>query len=81
MKYNYKPEEVPISTRSNRTKMVWRPIIPVILMKGKKLVGYEALIDSGADHNVFHADLARILGIKITSGKGRKIFGISGVSI
>lgn len=47
-------------------------------MRGKKIVGYETLIDSGADHNIFHGEVAEVLGIKLTTGKKRKILGISG---
>jgi len=81
MKFKYKPEEVPVTPTSNRFKLVWRPIIPIILIKGKKFVGYEALIDSGADYNIFHGDLADILGIKLTKGKSRKVYGLSGQPI
>lgn len=81
MRFNYKPEEVPLTPTSKRTTIVWRPIIPIILIKGKKLVGYEALMDSGADHNIFHGDLTEILGIKLTLGKSRKVYGLGGQSI
>ena len=81
MKFKYKPEEVPVTPTSSRVKLVWRPIIPIILIKDKKFVGYEALIDSGADYNIFHGDLADILGIKLTKGKSRKVYGLSGKPI
>lgn len=81
MKFNYKPEEFPITPTSKRAKVVWRPIIPVILIRGWRLVGYEALIDSGADYNIFHGDLAEIIGIKLTKGKSRKIYSLSGEPI
>ena len=81
MIFKYKPEEIPVTPTSKRVKVVWRPIIPIILIKGKKLVGYEALIDSGADHNIFHGDLAEIIGLKLTSGKSRKVYGLSGEPI
>ena len=80
-KFHYKAEEVPISTTGKRTRVIWRSIVPVILMKGKKLVGLEALIDSGADYNIFHGGVAEVLGIKLTTGKKRKILGITGEPI
>jgi len=51
-----------------------RPIIPVILHYDGKSIGYEALIDSGADFCLFHADLADYLGIPLEQGS-RQIFG------
>ena len=37
----------------------YRPIIPVTLRFNKIEFSYLALIDSGADFNIFHADIAR----------------------
>ncbi len=81
MEYSYKPEEVPVSENSKRKVTIWRPIIPVILMSNRQFVGYEALLDSGADYNVFHSELADILGISLTKGKSRKIYGLGGQHI
>ena len=81
MRFNYRPEEIPISETSKRTKTIWRPIIPIILMKGTKMVGFEALIDSGADNNIFPSEISDVLNIKLKSGKSRKILGISGEPI
>ncbi len=54
-----------------------RPIIPVTIIKGSRLVRFEALIDSGSDFNIFHGDVAAYLGIKLTTGSRRNIAGIS----
>lgn len=77
MEFYYKPEEIPISENTARKTTVWRPIIPIILIKDKIFVGYEALLDTGADYNVFHSEISQILGLKLTSGKSRKIHGLS----
>lgn len=54
-----------------------RPIIPVTLkFKGKEF-NYLALIDSGADFNIFHAELAKILGIDLKKKKAINFGGIS----
>ena len=58
--------------------MLLRPIIPVVLLYKQKLVRYAALIDSGADYNVFHGDVAMYLGIKLKTGSKKHIAGISG---
>ena len=76
MEFTYKPIKVAPTTASQKRKTLWRPIIPVILRYGKALVGYEALIDSGADFNVFDAGIALILGITLKRGKKRQIVGI-----
>ena len=39
----------------------YRPIIPVTLKLNNVEFNYLALIDSGADFNIFHADIAKVL--------------------
>jgi len=57
---------------------VLRPIIPIGLLFNGRSVRYEALIDSGADFNIFNAEIGEILGININSGKKIKFSGIAG---
>ena len=45
------------------------------------MVGYEALIDSGADHNVFDAGIADILGIRLKAGSKKQITGLAGQNV
>lgn len=45
------------------------------------MVGYEALIDSGADFNVFHSEIAQILDIDYKKGRKRQIFGLGNQEI
>lgn len=54
-----------------------RPIIPIEVIHAEKSIRYYALIDSGADMNVFHAEIADILGIDVESGKEGQISGIT----
>lgn len=42
-----------------------RPLIPITLKHKKLKASYLALIDSGADFNVFHADLAQLLNLEL----------------
>jgi hypothetical protein len=81
MKLRYKPLEVEPSKSTSRKITIWRPIIPVILIYKKGMVGYEALIDSGADFNVFHSEIAQILDIDYKRGKKRQIFGLGNQEI
>ena len=74
----YKQLKVNPFPSSKRSINLYRPIIPIIIIYKTKLVQFEALIDSGADYNIFHGDIAAYLGIKLTSGSRRNITGISG---
>ena len=55
---------------------VVRPVIPVTLCRGSKKVKYEVLIDSGADFCLFHAEIGELLGIDVTKGKAKEVFGV-----
>jgi len=62
-----------------------RPIIPIQLSVGGNAVNTPALIDSGADFNLFHIGIADSLGIKLNkekpitfSGVGNKRLSLDG---
>ena len=55
-----------------------KPIIPIGLLFGKKSIRHEALIDSGADFNIFNAEIGELLGISVLSGKKMEFSGITG---
>ena len=55
-----------------------RPVIPVILQFGGAKVGYEVLVDSGADLCLFDEQIGDALGIDVHSGEKREVFGIGG---
>ena len=57
---------------------IWfRPIIPIMLKFNKVEFKYLALLDSGADFNIFHGDIAKIL--KIDLGKIKNSMEFSGI--
>ncbi len=58
---------------------VLRPVIPIEIIYEGKSVSYEALVDSGADGNIFPAQIADILGIDVKSGEKKEVWGITGV--
>ncbi len=60
-------------TKAGRYK---RPLIPIMLRFNKTDVGTLALIDSGADFNIFHADLAKPLGLDLSKLKEIEFGGI-----
>ncbi len=55
--------------------IIYRPIIPVTLRFKNIEVNYLALLDSGADFNIFHADIAAILKIDLKKQKRSMPFG------
>ena len=55
----------------------YRPIISVTLKLNKIVFNYLALIDSGADFNIFHGDIAQLL--KIDLFKLKKPVHFSGI--
>lgn len=58
-----------------------RPLIPVRLLREGRHLDVYALIDSGADASLFHASIAKELGIDVGSGRKERFFGISGDGI
>lgn len=66
---------------SKRSIKIYRPIIPLTIFYRQKFVQFAALIDSGADCNIFPSDVANYLGIELTKGRRRNITGISGGKI
>jgi len=55
-----------------------RPVIPVEVKYKGKAIKYLALIDSGADFCIFHAEIGKVLGIDITKGPKLDYVGITG---
>lgn len=55
-----------------------RPIIPIRLANKAMDIDLYALIDSGADASIFHADIAKDLLIDLESGRKQELFGVSG---
>ena len=75
MKFRY--FEFPLADRSEFFgDTIFKPIIPVKISVGKKSLRYAALIDSGADFCIFHAEIADALGIDIQSGTDIEFAGI-----
>ena len=57
----------------------FRPIIPIEILYKSNRVRYEVLVDSGADENIFDAQIGKILKINIESGEKKEVGGITGV--
>jgi len=57
-----------------------RPIIraEISLARGQDGVPCEVLVDSGADHNIFKAEIGELLGLDVKSGDLYEFQGING---
>lgn len=53
-----------------------RPIIPLILKADYCFILYHGLIDSGADHCIFSLEIAKELGLKLSTKNKAKFIGI-----
>jgi len=84
MKFDFlKLNAIPSPAFPTRTHN-YRPIINahICSIDLPRRIHYYVLLDSGADYNLFHADLAELIGIKdYKSGKEQKMFGIEGDGI
>lgn len=78
LKYDYLKYPAEPSAAFPRRFSASRPVIPIRLIKGTKDVRYHAIIDSGADLCIFHAQIGEVIGLTIESGKLLKFTGVSG---
>lgn len=75
MKFSYL--KFPLPKKSEYLgNVILKPIIPVKISKGNNIVSYAALIDSGADICIFHAEVGKYLGLDIESGKREEFGGV-----
>jgi len=74
MKYVFPYQKIP-KYRNIGQKWREKPLMPITLRHNGQTVSYLALVDSGADFNIFHADLAEILGIDLSLIKSKVPFG------
>lgn len=56
-----------------------RPVIPIQIEYQGRSLGYEVLVDSGADFCIFDAQIGDLLDIDIMSGAERRVCGITGI--
>ena len=71
MKFEYKKFPIPYSDAFSTRHFSSRPVIPIIIKNpvNGRTIGYEALIDSGADFNILPAEVGEIIGLDIKNGK------------
>ena len=54
----------------------FRPVIPIQVRYRGKATRYMALLDSGADVSMFHAEMTEVLGIDLKSGTEMVFYGV-----
>lgn len=75
MKFPY----VKFPSRDPHQPWIARPVVPIILENaGNSSPILAAMVDSGSDRCLFHADIGRAVGLKITEGVPRNFTGIEG---
>ena len=79
MKFPYK-KFVAQSRPGGPTSVVSRPVLPVHLGFGTHRVACEALVDSGADYSIFHAQIGEVIGLEIRKGQRMLFAGVAGVT-
>ena len=80
MKFGYKKVPAPPSEAFPKRAYSYYPLIPIGIEYKGNTTGYEALVDSGADWNVFPAVLGEVIGIDVPTGKKQEFGGIGGKS-
>jgi len=61
-----------------RRTSVSRPVVPIALINGSQRIRNLALIDSGVDYCIFHAEIGEQIGLDIESDKRLSFFGTGG---
>lgn len=77
MKFPYKKFHVS-SRPGERLESVSRPVIPIRVGCGRLQVAYEALLDSGADFSIFHAEIGEAIGLAVRKGRPVTFAGVGG---
>ena len=77
LKYSYRKFPDEPSEAFPRRHSALRPVIPITLINGNQRITYLALIDSGADLCIAHAEIGEQIGIEVESGKSFTFYGIS----
>ena len=65
MKFKYKRFRIFPTPAFPQRRYLLRPIIPLLITYKGKTIGYEVLLDSGADFCIFHAEIGEYLGLRV----------------
>ena len=76
MRFPYR--KINLENPFNSKKFILRPIIPLSIKYQDKTLRFEALIDSGADFNIFPMEIAEKLGISLKNPDQISFAGVGG---
>ena len=62
-------------------EIFYKPVVPVIFKYKDRKFPYQALIDTGADISIIHAEIAEQLGINLENGDKYPFGGIYGIGV
>jgi hypothetical protein len=82
LRFPYQSEPILEPDPATGALHVYRPVIPIrLIYRHRELVRYRyrALVDSGADWCLFHAEVGELVGIPVPQGKPRKFVGVEGI--
>jgi hypothetical protein len=57
---------------------VLRPVIPIKLKNNGQEIGYQVLVDSGADMCLFDSEIGAAIGIDVKKGRKCEVSGVGG---
>lgn len=78
MRFPYKKFVVQ-SRPGGPASVVTRPVVPIHVVSHQR-VAYEALVDSGADYSIFHAQIGEAIGLEVRKGRRVIFAGVGGVA-
>ena len=76
MRFPYR--KINLKNPFNSKTFILRPIIPLSIKYQDKALRFEALIDSGADFNIFPVEIAKKLGIILKNSDQISFAGVGG---
>jgi hypothetical protein len=79
VKYPYKPFPLDHVDPVSKLDYAWRPALKVLIWyQNKRTAPIESILDTGADHCIFDAQIGEDLGIPVTKGAPVAFTGIGG---
>ncbi len=83
LSYSYNPFSLINDKLNQIIGEIFRPMVTIKLScdQSKSIIQFEALVDSGADENLFPAQMGEILGINFNGIKSETLTGIGGIKI
>jgi hypothetical protein len=75
--YDYKAFPLAQPDPVTKQNFAWRPVLRVVIFHGhNQSRPIESVLDTGADHSIFHGQIARAIGITLESGIAHEFAGV-----